>query len=65
MDGPELLLDTLVWAVHRMRELQKQVWSPTSHPDLVEVVAAEREVDELVALHTLPTILPINPEEGQ
>lgn len=58
MPESELLLETLVQAVARMRVLQRQVWSPTEHPDLKEVLAAEREVDQLVALHQLPAVIP-------
>jgi hypothetical protein len=54
MPESELLLETLVWAVKRMRDLQRSVEAEPHAIWYRAMRAAEQEVDELVALHTLP-----------
>lgn len=61
MNEPNLLLDTFAWAVRRMRDLQRTF---EAGGDVIigrMMRAAEKEVDELAELHTLPPATQILP----
>jgi len=55
---PDVLLDTLVKAVHHMRTLQREFVTYPGRVNTFDLDRAEKEVDDLIELHLLPSLRP-------